>query len=143
MRTPIIDRARQLEPARRKPAAGATKSPEFALHLRTESPAPLEDPSSVDAPASLSALLGVQEVDDEAERGARRAAARYGNAVLDRLDELREDVLAGRVSVDRLASLAHALRANRELSRDPRLSEVIEEIELRAQVEIAKLTRSP
>ena len=59
--------------------------------------------------ASLTAILGAQEFDtDEGDRGA--AGRYYGTDLLDRLTELRMDILEGRVSASRLAELAHAIR---------------------------------
>ena len=141
MQSPIVDRARRTEVAKHKSPTRSATPGEFARHLQT-SAAP-EEPAAVAAPPALTALLGVQEIDPDEHRPAREAAARYGGDILDRLEQLRIDVLEGRLPTARLAALAHALRADRRLSEDPRLDALIEEIELRAQVEIAKWARLP
>ena len=61
--------------------------------------------------------------------------------MLDSLDDLRLAILAGAISKEKLAELAQKLRQKRQNSDDPRLNEIIEEIELRCEVEVAKLTR--
>ena len=66
---------------------------------------------------------------------------RYGGDLLDRLEDLRIGILSGAYPKQKLVDLAHRLRKKRQASDDPRLNEIIEEIELRAEVEIAKLTR--
>ena len=48
----------------------------------------------------------------------------------------------GTVSKDRLADLAQQMRQKMQEIDDPKLIEIINEIELRSEVEIAKLTRN-
>jgi hypothetical protein len=84
------------------------------------------------------AILGAQEVDTD-EGAHRGAAGRYGTDLLDRLTELRMDVLEGRVSASRLAELAHTIRSDRPRYGDLRVDEILDAIELRVEVEIAKL----
>lgn len=86
----------------------------------------------------MDALLALQEVD---EREARRTkAARHGHTLLDSLESIRADLLAGVVSEDRLEALARQVE-NRQSSGDERVDSVLEEIELRVKVELAKLGR--
>jgi Class II flagellar assembly regulator len=139
MQTPMIDRARHTEAGRRKPAARSSNATDFAEHLRTELPAPAEQTPELAPAASLSTILGAQEVEADERRGA---AARYGADLLDRLAELRLNLLNGSVPAARLHALAHALRANRQPSGDPQIEVILEEIELRVEVEIAKLANS-
>ena len=89
--------------------------------------------------APLSPLYALQEVPDATARRAR--ALRQGHDVLDRLDDLRMALLGGTLSGDRLQSLVEAVRAQRETVADPRLAAVLDEVELRAAVELAKLGR--
>ena len=65
----------------------------------------------------------------------------YGDDLLNRLDDLRLAILDGVLSKDKLTELAHNLRQKRQNSDDPKLNEIIDEIELRVEVEVAKLTR--
>ncbi len=90
---------------------------------------------------SIGSILSVQETFDATDETAKNKLSRFGNDVLDRLDDLRIEILDGTVSKERLTVLARMLREKRELTDDPRLNAVIGEIELRAEVEIAKLTR--
>ena len=101
--------------------------------------------SSVDgiAPtAGVSGILAVQEVADATTGEARKKARRYGDDLLDRLDEIRAGLLTGAIPKDDLLTLAQKVRAGRAKIDDPKLSAVLDEIELRCEVEIAKLTRS-
>ncbi len=129
----------------RKKKAPAAKGGDFAAQLKSAVEAP-ENPESVGGTAvgGVDSILAVQEVTatpDAGEDRARRDARRYGNDLLDRLTAVRDGMLAGAVSKEELADLARTMRAERRRSNDPELDEIIDEIELRAEVEIAKLTQ--
>ena len=55
------------------------------------------------------------------------------------LDDIRQGLLLGAVPKDKLNILVHAVREKREALDDPRLNTILDEIELRASVELAKL----
>jgi len=134
-----IDRVSSIgtKPSRRTERGGSSKSSSFSKALSGSStPAP----TSVSGSGTLGpvdALLALQEIAGESNR--RSAAQQRGEDLLDRLDELRLALLDGRLpraTIERLASMVNAQRVK---SDDPRLVEVLDEIELRAAVELAKL----
>ena len=86
--------------------------------------------------AGVSALMALQGVEDATER--RRRAMRRGGGLLDRLDELKLMMLAGQDGVGVLNNLARAVREERPDSADPGLNAVLDQIDLRAAVELAK-----
>jgi len=90
---------------------------------------------------AVDSVFALQEVPDATDQRSRAMAITYGKDMLDRLDELRVGILNGVFSKSRLAELAQSLRKQRQNSDDAQLNEIIEEIELRAEIEIAKLTR--
>ncbi len=109
-------------------------------------PETVEGPAAVDAPAAVAnvdALLAAQAVGGDVEEDVRKRMLRRGEDILDRLDELRHALLVGVVPKDRLIQLAQMVRARRDKVADPRLAAVLDEIELRAEVELAKLSRRP
>ncbi len=86
---------------------------------------------------SLAALLALQEPSTPPER--RRKAVRRAGHILDALDDLRIAVLDPEgVDGAALQRLQGAVREVRNQTEDPGLEDVLEEIELRAAVEIAK-----
>jgi hypothetical protein len=85
----------------------------------------------------IEALLAAQEAGDGTQ-GRSRGKAR-AEALLDSLDELRSDILAGGVSPGRLRAIADLVATQRGEVSDPKLAEILDEIDLRAQVELAKL----
>lgn len=124
---------------RSAPTGGAR----FADHLdkASESDGEVAETGRLAGVSATTSILSAQEVADEGDRPARRQLARRGEDILDRLEEIRRDILAGGVSRQRLENLAQSLRQRRAHVTDPRLIEILDEIELRAAVEIAKLTR--
>jgi hypothetical protein len=130
-------------PNQTRPLTGpkkATRSGDasFAGHLTTG------EGAAVDAPAASSPLFGVsslallQEVDNETEGRKRRARMR-AEELLDRLDVLRLQLLSGEISRDNLLVLARLIQSRREDGLDPQLSALLDDVELRVQVELAKL----
>ncbi|HEY9219700.1 MAG TPA: flagellar assembly protein FliX, partial [Phenylobacterium sp.] len=66
-----------------------------------------------------------------------RAVSR-GGRILDVLDQVRIAMLGGELTVGDLERLKRAVRDERDLTEDPALEAVLDEIELRAAVELAK-----
>ncbi|WP_180966690.1 flagellar assembly protein FliX [Cohaesibacter celericrescens] len=88
----------------------------------------------------VSSLLALQGVDD-ALHGRRKKAVRRGNKMLDLLEEVRMGLLAGTLPRSVLTQLER-LVTEQEKSGDARIDELLSEIGLRAQVEIAKLDQN-
>lgn len=59
--------------------------------------------------------------------------------MLEQLEDVRIGLLTGSISQSQLQDLARNAKQAREEYLDPRLSEALDEIELRARVELAKL----
>ena len=88
----------------------------------------------------VSTVLALQGMSDSTERRGRRKAVERGSTMLDMLEELRLGLLLGTIPQSRLEQLAQLVRVQREQVNDPRLTAILDEIELRAAVELAKLT---
>jgi hypothetical protein len=87
--------------------------------------------------ASINTLLTVQEVGDPTN--GRRRAIKRGEDLLDRLDELRHGLLIGAYSPAKLDDLLAVVRQQQANITDPKLREILSDIEVRAAVELAKL----
>jgi hypothetical protein len=102
--------------------------------------------SSVSQPAPLTnltnvgALLALQTQDDVTER--RRRATQRSNTLLDQLDGIRISILGNGVSREQVAALSKTLREYRDQVDDPGLEAILDDVELRAEVELAKLERA-
>jgi len=103
-----------------------------------------DEPAFLDAPSGVGmvdSLLAIQSVGDATDREGRRRLVRRGEEMLDRLEDLRRDLLLGSVPTDKLVALAQMVRMQRGNCADPQLGALLDEIELRAEVELAKLSR--
>lgn len=89
---------------------------------------------------SVDALLALQDIGGPLER-KRRAVGRAGR-ILDVLEDVKIGLLSGELSADDLERLKQAVRDERLGTDDERLEGVLNEIETRAAVELAKLERA-
>ena len=138
---PASSTARAGKTAKASPKGGS----EFAQHL-SDAIGGVEESGVLESPVPVSgvdALLVVQAAtdatDDDAQRRARKRLFERGETILNRLDELRHGLLMGTLPKDRLIELAQLVRGKRDHVDDPLLAQVLDEIELRAEVELAKL----
>lgn len=89
---------------------------------------------------SIDALLALQEVGGPLER--RRKAVRRAGVILDVLDEVKLALLDGDLPPAALERLISAVKLERGEADDARLQGLLDEIETRAAVELAKLEMS-
>ena len=129
---------RSTQPVKRAVKTDASGSTTFSKHL--DETGETGATVGVGGASSVSGILGVQEVDDalsHASRGKLRA-----EDILDRLDDLRLELLAGGISREKLMQLTRIVAARRGKVNDPKLAAILDEIDLRAQVELAKHSMS-
>ncbi|MEZ5826568.1 MAG: flagellar assembly protein FliX [Geminicoccaceae bacterium] len=89
--------------------------------------------------ASLGAIIAAQGAEELEER--RERARQHGEDTLDVLSELRDAALAEGSAAYNHDRLRRIVESNREPSGDERLDSVLDEIDLRAAVELAKIDR--
>lgn len=85
----------------------------------------------------VDAILALQSLGDDMPD--RRRAVAHGNDLLDELTKLKIEVLEGKVSHAGLTRLARLVRQRPAGFLSPDLAGVLAEIDLRVQVELAKL----
>ncbi|PZP55501.1 MAG: flagellar assembly protein FliX [Micavibrio aeruginosavorus] len=95
--------------------------------------------SGANAIARLDSLLAAQGAEDPAERASRGRMKKRADSVLRGLDKVRLGILTGNVSVGNLIDIADVVASHRERIQDPQLAAILDEIDLRAQIEIAKM----
>jgi hypothetical protein len=117
--------------AGRQAASGAFSVREGSDTRAAASPTPLRTVGGIDA------LIALQGVEDPIER--RKFAIKRGRVALDALDELKLGLLGGPISLGTLAKLNSAAAYLKDGSGDAGLDGVLGEIELRVEVEIAKM----
>jgi len=89
--------------------------------------------------AGVDALLMAQAAEDPTERAARNRMKHRAGEILDKLQDLKISLVTGNVTVGHMVSIADVVASHRETITDPNLTEILDEIDLRANVELAKL----
>jgi hypothetical protein len=116
--------------ARRTSGAGFSLPADAEESRGTTSSAPARQLGGIDA------LIALQGVEDPTER--RRRAVKKGFRALDALDELKIGLLAGTLNPATLLRLKAAAGDMKTESGDSQLDQVLAEIDLRVEVELAK-----
>lgn len=96
--------------------------------------------SEVAAAGPVAGLLGLQEISDEQVR--RERTLKRGNEMLDTLDDLRKEILVKGANLQTMQRINKQLSDNKQQFMDEQMREVMEDIELRAAVELAKLEKA-
>ena len=87
--------------------------------------------------AALDSILALQDMGDAGDGRSKGLA--HGEQLLDILDSVRDGLLAGGIPRTTLNRLAVAVTRRHDIFADPKLQDVLDQIELRAHVELAKL----
>jgi hypothetical protein len=124
---------------RRTAGSTSTSSSSFQVSDAVEQPR-AQSVASPGAIASVESILTLQGMDDSTNGRSRGLA--HGQHLLDMLDEVRDGLLAGGIPRATLNRLATAVGKRQEGFADPKLQSVLDEIELRARVELAKLEQN-
>lgn len=119
---------------------GAAGSSFSGLIEEAEETAAQSSASATMAVGPLDALLSLQETGDSLSGGGKQARER-AESLLDQLDRIRMGLLTGNIPPSALQQLTETLQTQRERVMDPHLADIIDEIDLRVQVELAKLGR--
>ncbi len=96
--------------------------------------------AQVEGVNSVDALLALQG--DEGVEGRHRRMMARANHLLDALEELKLALVTGQASPVILARIERLLQQKREDVEDPGLNSLLEQVEIRAEVEKAKLATS-
>ena len=122
-------------------AKKASGGDSFSLYLK-ETMKPSSCPVGGSAGISVSdAIFAAQMVNGEEEREKRRQMLRRGDTLLEKLEEIRDGLLLGYISKDKLIEISRYVRETKINTADEKLAELIGEIELRVEVELAKLMK--
>jgi hypothetical protein len=101
-----------------------------------QSAAPSQATSSI---AQLDALLAIQGAEDPAARAAKKRMRERSTTILSELDKIRMAMLGGTLTIGHMIDVADVVASHRERIMDPAMTAIMDEIDLRAQVELAKM----
>ena len=108
---------------------------DFVISGPSES-APAKTTQSI---AMVDSLLALQAAEDPTARAARKRARQRADNVVVELDKIKIAMLNGRLTVGHMVDIADVVASHREKISDPALTAIMDEIDLRAQVELAKM----
>lgn len=134
----ITDTKKVNQTNKKKKTNRANTGPSFASMV--DQAGDTQAPKGPAAPAGISALDAPVYEEGAAQEQVPSDAKERGKYMLDRLEELEREILSGEPS-QAAARLKQALET-KAINRDdlpPRLKELLDEIELRANIEVAKL----
>ncbi len=138
-----ITQNRPIGGARKSSKKAASDGSGAAFNVESHSSLPQTAPATKAATSlpigSISALLAVQGDEQQQQRSV---AVSRGHDTLDVLDSLKIDVLSGQLSRQKLVHLASLVDKQRHNLGDPALMNVLDHIELRARVELAKFEQN-
>jgi hypothetical protein len=131
-----ISRADSTKAAGKSGGAKRAGGPDFKSLLSIGENDAAEPVHGASAVGGLQALLLAQESGDAME--GRRRNQQRAQTILEKLEELRMGLLTGTLSEQQLRQLEHLITQQRATVDDPALNALLDDIEIRAAVELAK-----
>ena len=114
---------------------------DFSSYLRDVVAPSSETISGAGSVTVTDAIFAAQMIGEEEEKELRRQQIKRGQTLLEKLEEIRDGLLRGYLSKESLMNTARFVHEHKFEAQDERLNEIIEEIELRVEVELAKLMK--
>ena len=118
-----------------------TNDASFAEYLNNISNSKSQQVSGTTGISVTDAIFAAQMVSDEEEKQIRQKLIKRGFSLLDKLEEIRDAILLGYISKEKLIEISRMIKEHQVESSDPKLQEILSDIELRVEVELAKLTK--
>lgn len=137
MKVNDINKSSEIASGKVKKSSGGA---DFASFLKTANATQSSPVSGMTNVSSLDAIFATQMVDGVEERERRKKMVKRGKNLLDKLEEIRSALLVGYIAKDKLIEISRLVKEQKTMCEDERLLNIIAEIELRVEVELAKLT---
>ncbi len=129
------------ESIKTKSAKNVSSGENFADFLKNIN---INETTNVNTTSSVTftdAIFATQMVDDEEEKQIRKKLVKKANTLLDNLEEIRQEIIFGAVSKEKLIEISRLVKQKDVETNDEKLKEILAEIELRVEVELAKLVK--
>jgi len=133
-----INKANEATSSKVRKTGGSGES--FSAYLQELNKSENKSVSATMGIAGADAIFATQVINDEEGQARKRQAVKRGYSLLEKLEEIRDALLLGYISKDKLIEISRFVKDNKNITDDERLNEIIAEIELRIEVELAKLT---
>ena len=113
----------------------------FSLYLK-ETMKPAAAPIGGSSNISVAdAIFATQMVSDDEEKEIKKQLVKKAKTLIEKLEEIRDGLLLGYISKDRLIEISRFVKEHKFISNDEKLMEILNEVELRVEVELAKLMK--
>ena len=122
-------------------AKKSSSSESFASYLSKFSPSQSAGVGGTSNISVTDAIFSTQMVEGEEEREIRKKLVKRSIDLIEKLEYIRDGIIMGYISKDKLIEISRFVKERRFDTNDEKLKSLIEEIELRVEVELAKLTR--
>lgn len=133
------DKTNKTSGTKKAEGARSSGSTQFSGLLGVDETEEAVHTSGAGAIARLDSLLAAQGAEDPAAKASKGRMRKRADSVLRGLDKIRLGMLTGNISVGNLIDIADVVASHRERIQDPQLASILDEIDLRAQIEIAKM----
>ncbi len=145
MKVKSVSSAKSTSSAKPTGGVGGVSSADFASLLagQMETPAAADISGAVGV-SGVTGIIPTQNIEDkEQQRSKKQRTVNYGNDLLDQLEEIRIGLIKGIIPKEKLFQLSQKLRNRNksEIELDPTLKAIIEDIETRVEIELAKLMK--
>ncbi len=121
----------------RKGKKGRSGKANFSKNLSSDDVHAAAPPSGTSPLTSVSSLLSLQELPTSSEGRSKGLA--LAEDFLGHLEIIRHGLLAGQIPQRRLQDVLTIVARQKSLSNDPALDDILNDMELRVKVELAKL----
>lgn len=118
-----------------------TSGGNFSEYLKDVMQTSSNNVSGVATFSATDAIFATQMVGEEEEKELRKKQIKRAQSLLEKLEEIRDSLLLGYVSKDRLIEISRFVKERKFEAQDERLNQIVDEIELRIEVELAKLMK--
>lgn len=113
----------------------------FASYLSSTDKAAPSVVSGLSSLAFNDAILSTQFAHDEEKKEKKKQLIKRADSLIEKLEDMRECLLIGYIPRDMLVDISRFVKSQKIDAGDAVLSELVGEIELRVEVELAKLMR--
>lgn len=120
-------------------AKGKSSGVNFSNLISKDQPVETSSSASIDALSSMDALMGIQAQPLEDEKV--KDLFSYGSDLLQNLEFIHQKLVQGSLSPKSLKDIADKLKKEKKYTDDEKLNELVDQIELRLEIELAKIEK--
>ena len=118
-----------------------TSNGNFSAYLQDVMQTSVDAISGATPLSPADAIFAAQMVGEEEEKALRKKQVERGQTLLDKLEEIRNGLLRGYIAKEDLMEIMKFVREQKFEAQDARINDIVAEIELRVEVELAKLMK--